>query len=114
MGNKKRKLNKGVTGITLSPSIFRCLQRLPAYFVNAKSPFSGLSRLFFIGRTKDNSSCKVSTDSKISVFLQIIGFFRTRYRQNQHLRCQNGKCAKVSCCESAGQSSLVKGYGSIL
>jgi len=29
--------------------------------------------------------------------------------ENWYLWCQNGKCAEVSCCESAGQSSLVKG-----
>ncbi len=37
-------------------------------------------------------------------------FLRTRYRQNQHLWRHFGVCAEISCCESAGQSSLVKGW----
>jgi len=45
----------------------------------------------------------------MAFFSQKVTYVRPKSGQNQDVWSQNGECAEVSYCESAGQSSLVKG-----
>ncbi len=51
----------------------------------------------------------VESFKKYSLFCENLRFRTFITHQFCHLWSQNGECAKVSCCESAGQFSLVKG-----